>query len=173
MIFSCHLPLAESQKEKRYMKTDNQNTHDIAITPFGDALSRLQCVLVARRTMVNPEGVSWAQYDVLHLLRQYQSMNPGVIGEKLGFTRSKTSKILRSLKDKELVKQESSEHDKRELLTKLSPKGLVFLQRTEASKCNMADIVTSHMSQGEIAIFTELCHRAADLLSANTLIRNE
>ncbi|WP_340608440.1 MarR family winged helix-turn-helix transcriptional regulator [Xenorhabdus bharatensis] len=155
------------------MKTDNQNTHNITITPFENALSRLQCVLVARRTKVNPEGVSWAQYDVLHLLRQYQSMNPGIIAEKLGFTRSKTSKILRSLKDKDLVKQESGENDKRELLTKLSPKGLVFLQRTEASRHNMADIVTSHMSQGEIALFTELCHRAADLLSTNTPVRDE
>ncbi|PHM33113.1 MarR family winged helix-turn-helix transcriptional regulator [Xenorhabdus innexi] len=155
------------------MKTDNQNTHNVVTTPFEEALSSLQCVLVARRTMINPEGISWSQYDVLHLLRRHQSMNPSVIGERLGFTRSKTSKILRSLKDKELIKQESGENDKRELVTQLSPKGLVFLQRTEASTHSMADIVTSHMSQGEIAIFTELCHRAADLLSEKTTIRDE
>ncbi|UUZ97886.1 hypothetical protein LJK87_10225 [Paenibacillus sp. P25] len=30
-----------------------------------DALSHLQCVLVARRTRINPEQITWAQYDVL------------------------------------------------------------------------------------------------------------
>ncbi|PHM26162.1 MarR family winged helix-turn-helix transcriptional regulator [Xenorhabdus budapestensis] len=151
------------------MKTDNQNTYDVAMTPFEDALSRFQCVLVARRTITNPEGVSWAQYDTLYLLRQHQLIKPSVIGEKLGFTRSKTSKILRSLKDKELIEQEAGESDKRELVTKLSQKGLMFLQRVESSNHNMADIVVANMSQGEIAIFTELCNRAADLLCAQTL----
>ncbi|BET96119.1 MarR family transcriptional regulator [Xenorhabdus taiwanensis] len=155
------------------MKTDNQDIYDTTVTPFEDALSRLQCVLVARRTITNPEGISWAQYDILHLLRQYQPMNPTVIGEKLGFTRSKISKTLRLLKDKELIKQEAGENDKRELVTKLSPKGLKFLQRAESSRHNMADIVASNMSQGEIALFTELCHRAADLLYAQTPIRDE
>ncbi|WP_232370246.1 hypothetical protein [Xenorhabdus lircayensis] len=55
--------------------TDKQNIHDFLVTPFEKALGRLQCVLVARRTITNPEGVSWAQYDTLHLLRQFQPMN--------------------------------------------------------------------------------------------------
>ncbi|MDC9583182.1 MarR family transcriptional regulator [Xenorhabdus sp. PR6a] len=155
------------------MKTNNQDTYDTDVTSFENALGWLQCVLVARRTITNPEGISWPQYDTLHLLRQYQPMNPSVIGEKLGFTRSKMSKILRLLKDKEFIEQETGENDKRELVTKLSPKGLAFLQRVESSRHNMADIVVSNMSQSEIALFTELCHRAADLLYAQTPLRDE
>ncbi|MDE9453196.1 MarR family winged helix-turn-helix transcriptional regulator [Xenorhabdus bovienii] len=168
------------------MKADNQlynencNTSkgdseidNVAVTPFESALSRLQCVLVARRTATNPEGVSWAQYDTLHFLQQFQPMIPSMIGEKLGFTRSKTSKILRSLKEKELIEQESGENDKRELVTRLSHKGLMFLQRAELSRHNMADIVASRMSQGEIAIFTELCNRASDLLYAETPVSHD
>jgi hypothetical protein len=34
-----------------------------------NALSHLQCILVARRTRYTPEAVSWAQYDILELLR--------------------------------------------------------------------------------------------------------
>ncbi|AOM41013.1 MarR family transcriptional regulator [Xenorhabdus hominickii] len=154
------------------MTTDNQDTCDTTVTPFEDALGRLQCVLVARRTITNPEGISWAEYDTLYLLRQYQPMNPTEIGEKLGFARSKMSKILRLLKDNEFIKQETGKNDKREMVTKLSPKGLMFLQRVESNRHNMADIVESNMSQGEIAIFTELCHRAADLLYAQTLIND-
>ncbi|CDG89769.1 MarR family winged helix-turn-helix transcriptional regulator [Xenorhabdus bovienii] len=168
------------------MKKDNQlcnknfntnrvdsETDSATVTPFESALGRLQCVLVARRTATNPEGVSWAQYDTLHFLRQFQPMIPSMIGEKLGFTRSKTSKILRSLKEKELIEQESGENDKRELVTRLSHKGLMFLQRAELSRHNMADIVASSMSQGEIAIFTELCNRASDLLYSETPVRHD
>ncbi|MCC8375719.1 MarR family transcriptional regulator [Photorhabdus sp. HUG-39] len=146
--------------------------HALTVTPFEDALSRLQCVLVARRTITNPEGISWAEYDTLYLLQQYQPMNPTEISEKLGFTRSKMSKILRLLKDNEFIKQETGENDKREMVTKLSPKGLMFLQRVASNRHNMADIVESNMSKDEIAIFTELCHRAADLLYAQTLIED-
>ncbi|OTA21797.1 MarR family transcriptional regulator [Xenorhabdus beddingii] len=151
------------------MTTGKQIIHEPTMTPFERALGKLQCVLVARRTMTNPEGVSWPQYDTLYLLRQFQPMNPSVIGKKLGFTRSKISKILRSLKDKELIEQEFGENDKRELATKLSQKGLMFLHNAELSRHNMADIVASNMSNGEIAIFTELCNRAADLLYEQTL----
>ncbi|WP_332460371.1 hypothetical protein [Xenorhabdus lircayensis] len=81
--------------------------------------------------------------------------------------------MLRSLKGKELIEQESGENDKRELVTRLSQKGLMFLHCAESSRHNMADIVESKMSQGEIAIFTELCNRAADLLYSQTPNRHE
>ncbi|MDE9448198.1 MarR family transcriptional regulator, partial [Xenorhabdus bovienii] len=84
------------------------------------------------------------------------------------FARSKTSKILRTLKDKALIEQEAGESDKRELVTQLSQKGLMFLQRAESSNHNMADIIAADMSQGEIVIFTELCNRVAALLYAQT-----
>lgn len=67
---------------------------------FEDALGNLQCVLVARRSLINPDGINWPQYDTLYILRQFQPMTPSAIGEKLGFARSKMSKILRMLKDK-------------------------------------------------------------------------
>ncbi len=49
----------------------------------------------------------------------------------------------------------------------------MFLHCAESSRHNMADIVESKMSQGEIAIFTELCNRAADLLYSQTPNRHE
>ncbi len=80
---------------------------------FEDALGNLQCVLVARRSLINPDGINWPQYDTLYILRQFQPMTPSAIGEKLGFARSKMSKILRMLKDKHFVEQESAVSDKR------------------------------------------------------------
>ncbi|MEQ5193078.1 MarR family transcriptional regulator [Klebsiella sp. CTHL.F3a] len=134
---------------------------------FEDALGNLQCVLVARRSLINPDGINWPQYDTLYILRQFQPMTPSAIGEKLGFARSKMSKILRMLKDKHFVEQESAESDKREMLTRITEKGIEFLNSAESSRRIMAEQVASCMSQGEIAIFAELCARAANILHEN------
>lgn len=131
---------------------------------FEEALGNLQCVLVARRMLVNPDGISWPQYDTLDMLRQHQPMTPSAIGDKLGFARSKMSKILRSLKDQQFVEQAPGNSDKREMLTQLTEKGAKFLKTAEANRHLMAEQVASSMSPGEIAIFTELCVKAASAL---------
>jgi DNA-binding MarR family transcriptional regulator len=114
--------------------------------------------------LINPDGINWPQYDTLYILRQFQPMTPSAIGEKLGFARSKMSKILRMLKDKHFVEQESAESDKREMLTRITEKGIEFLNSAESSRRIMAEQVASCMSQSEIAIFAELCARAANIL---------
>ncbi|MFI8415862.1 MarR family transcriptional regulator [Serratia sp. NPDC078593] len=143
---------------------DTQNKEMSWHKHFEDALGNLQCVLVARRTLMNPDGVTWPQYDTLYILHQLQPMTPSAIGDKLGFARSKMSKILRALKDTGFVEQMSGENDKREMLTKLTEKGVNFLNEAESARHSMARQVASCMSPGEIAIFTELCMKAAHVL---------
>lgn len=149
-------------------KLAGASEHTISLNrQFEDALGNLQCVLVARRSLINPDGINWPQYDTLYILRQFQPMTPSAIGEKLGFARSKMSKILRMLKDQQFVEQESGESDKREMLTRITEKGIEFLNSAESSRRIMAEQVASCMSQGEVAIFTELCARAANVLHEN------
>ena len=152
------------------MSKKGEGTQDKGISRykhFEDALGNLQCVLVARRTLMNPDGVTWPQYDTLDILRQFQPMTPSAIGNKLGFVRSKMSKILRTLKDAGFVEQMSGESDKREMLTRLTAKGVDFLNEAEYTRHSMAEQVASCMSPGEIALFTELCMRAAHVLHQN------
>ena len=134
---------------------------------FEDALGNLQCVLVARRSLINPDGINWPQYDTLYILRQFQPMTPSAIGEKLGFARSKMSKVLRMVQVKPCVELESGERDKRVMRTRITEKGIEFLNSAESSRRIMAEQVASCMSQGEIAIFAELCARAANILHEN------
>ncbi|MCA7014960.1 MarR family transcriptional regulator [Dickeya dadantii] len=134
------------------------------VSPLELALSKLQCVLVARRTIMNPDGITWPQYDTLDLLRQQKNLTPSILGEKLGFARPKMSKILRSLKDAGLIEQVSGVSDKREMITRLSTKGERFLSYAEASRHNMATQVESCLSKGEAAIFAELSNKIADML---------
>ncbi|UUZ79036.1 MarR family transcriptional regulator [Paenibacillus sp. P26] len=129
-----------------------------------DALSHLQCVLVARRTRINPEQITWAQYDVLESLRIHGPMMPSAISDALGMSRSAASKILRGLKDKQLIGQTAREEDRREQTTTITELGREFLARAATSRREAAEIAASVLSPGERAIFAELCQKVADAL---------
>ncbi|WP_244879995.1 MarR family winged helix-turn-helix transcriptional regulator [Pectobacterium betavasculorum] len=153
----------ENGRDSGEMK-ENRAEDTSLVSPLEMALSKLQCVLVARRAVMNPDGITWPQYDTLDLLRQQKNLTPSILGEKLGFARPKMSKILRSLKDAGLIEQVSGLSDKREMITRLSTKGEKFLTYAEASRHNMAMLVESCLSKGEAAIFTELSNKIADML---------
>lgn len=132
-----------------------------------NALSLLQCVLVARRTRINPDQLTWSQYDVLEILRIRGPMMPSIIGETLGMSRSVTSKNLRVLKDKQLIEQTARQEDRREQTTSLTEKGRELLARAAKSRREAADIAASILTPGEQSIFGELCQKVAEALYDN------
>ncbi|NBF06563.1 MarR family transcriptional regulator [Pseudomonas sp. Fl5BN2] len=132
--------------------------------PLENALSRLQCVLVARRARYTPEAVSWSQYDILELLRLQGRMTPSQLGERLGVARTGVSKALRVLKDLGLVTQAQGGGDRREQLTLLTDSGRDFLARAASGRHDAAQRVLAALTQGEQAIFTELCEKACSAL---------
>ncbi|MFI9027886.1 MarR family winged helix-turn-helix transcriptional regulator [Streptomyces sp. NPDC053560] len=137
-------------------------------TDLEDALSHLQCVLVARRTRTNPEGINWQQYDVLEMLRIRGAMSPSVLSESLGVSRQTASKALRVLKDLELVEQAALGEDKREQTTSLTSKGHAFLATAARSRRENVRAAAEVLSPGEQAMFTEMCQKVA--ASIDTLL---
>ncbi|MEQ4616600.1 MAG: MarR family transcriptional regulator [Corticimicrobacter sp.] len=133
-------------------------------SPLENALSHLQCILVARRARYTPEAVNWAQYDILELLRLQGAMTPSLLGARLGVARTGISKSLRVLKDLGLVEQAQGEDDRREQLTLLAPRGRDFLMRAATGRHDAALRVMAALSPGEQAIFTELCEKASAAL---------
>ncbi|MEH0876603.1 helix-turn-helix domain-containing protein [Pectobacterium cacticida] len=129
------------------------------------ALSRLQCVLVARRAYYTPEKVSWLQYDILDMLRLNGPMTPSVMSECLGVTRTSMSKSLRMLKDLSFITQDQDGVDRREQRTTISASGKDFLSRATTGHHDMAKLVMETLTPGEQAIYTELCHKVARALS--------
>ncbi|MEV5703603.1 MarR family transcriptional regulator [Actinoallomurus sp. NPDC052274] len=125
-----------------------------------DALSHLQCVLVARRALANPEGVTWQQYDVLELLRIRGPMMPSALSTALGVSRQTISKALRILKDLGLVGQETVGADRRELTTFLNAEGHAFLARIAHGRRDNARAVAAALTPAERAMFAELCEKA-------------
>ncbi|MER5863495.1 MarR family transcriptional regulator [Kitasatospora sp. NPDC002040] len=128
---------------------------------LGDALSHLQCALVARRAGTNPEGINRQQYDVLEMLRIRGAMNPSRLSESLGVSRPSISKALRVLKDLELVQQAALGDDRRALTTSLTPKGHAFMAKAARSRQEDARAAASVLSPGEQALFTEMCEKVA------------
>ncbi|MFV4992756.1 MarR family winged helix-turn-helix transcriptional regulator [Klebsiella pneumoniae] len=93
-----------------------------------NALSHLQCIFIARRARDMPEMLSWAQYDILEILRLQDPMTPSFLGGRLGGARTGISKTLRVLKDLKLVEQMPGEGDRREQITALTQQGRDYLE---------------------------------------------
>lgn len=132
-----------------------------------NALSHLQCILVARRTRYTPEAVSWAQYDILELLRLQGPMTPSLLGERLGAARTGISKSLRVLKDLNLVEQIQGDGDRRAQVTTLTRQGREFLVRAATGRRDAAQCVMATLTPGEQAMFTELCEKVSAALGAH------
>ncbi|ENM5738259.1 MarR family transcriptional regulator [Vibrio mimicus] len=130
-----------------------------------NALSHLQCILVARRTSYTPEAVSWAQYDILELLRLQGPTTPSLLGDKLGTARTGISKSLRVLKNLGLVEQMQGKGDRREQVTALTQQGRDFLVRAATGRHNAARCVMAALTLGEQAMFTELCEKVCTALT--------
>ncbi|MGW5678019.1 MarR family winged helix-turn-helix transcriptional regulator [Streptomyces sp. NPDC003860] len=131
------------------------------VAELEDALSLLQCVLVARRTAASPESINWQQYDVLELLRIQGAMTPSQLGDSLGVSRPTVSKSLRVLKDLDLVEQAALGDDRREQTTSLTQEGHLFLSRAARGRRENARAVTEVLAPEEQAAFAAMCRKAA------------
>jgi len=130
-----------------------------------NALSHLQCTLIARRARYTPESVSWPQYDILEFLRLQGPATPSQLGEKLSATRTGMSKSLRVLKELGLVEQMQGEEDRREQITALTRSGRDFLMRAATGRRDAAQCVMAILTPGEQALFSELCEKVSAVLT--------
>ncbi|WP_231135893.1 MarR family winged helix-turn-helix transcriptional regulator [Providencia rettgeri] len=129
-----------------------------------DALSLLQCTLVARRVSFTPEQITWSQYDVLEILRLKGDLTPSQLSQSLGLSRQNLSKFLRVLKSYEFVEQYQSEEDRRELITRLTDKGHHFLQRAATGRAENAAKVKAALTPQEQKLFITLSQKITHAL---------
>ncbi|EEG86031.1 transcriptional regulator, MarR family [Proteus penneri ATCC 35198] len=104
-----------------------------------NALSLLQCTLVAQRTRYTPEQVTWGQYDILELLRLRGDLTPSQLSDSLAISRQNLSKFMRGLKSLGFIAQKRSEKDKREFITHLTDEGHAFLARAALGRKQNAE----------------------------------
>jgi MarR family transcriptional repressor of emrRAB len=133
------------------------------------ALANLQCEFVAERNMVNPKEITWFQYDILAILREERSCLPAYLGQRLGVTRVKLSKGLKGLKDKGYIVQQKGEDDGREMITRLTTKGIQLLNKIDTAHDDLKDTVEQVLSSEEQLIYTELSVKITQALKEGRL----
>ena len=132
-----------------------------------NALIELQCEMVAERTYVNPNNLSWLQYDILHFINLHKNILPSKLSIELGVARSKLSKALKQLKLLGYIQQVPSDHDGRELITSLTQSGAEFLLNIYNNHESIYKLAKEIFSEEEQKEFTRL----AKILSSK--LRNE
>lgn len=130
-----------------------------------NALSLLQCTLVAQRTRYTPEQVTWGQYDILELLRLRGDLTPSQLSNSLAISRQNLSKFMRGLKTLGFIAQYRSDRDKRELITQLTDEGHTFLERAALGRKQNAQKISECLTIGEQALFIELSQKIINALA--------
>lgn len=130
-----------------------------------NALSLLQCTLVAQRTRYTPEQITWGQYDILELLRLRGDLTPSQLSDTLAISRQNLSKFMRGLKTLGFIGQYRSDKDKRELITHLTDDGHAFLARAALGRKQNAEKIRLDLTRDEQARFIELSHKIINALS--------
>ncbi|QEZ92801.1 MarR family winged helix-turn-helix transcriptional regulator [Proteus sp. CD3] len=130
-----------------------------------NALSLLQCTLVAQRTRYTPEQVTWGQYDILELLRLRGDLTPSQLSDSLAISRQNLSKFMRGLKSLGFIAQNRSEKDKREFITHLTHEGHAFLARAALGRKQNAEKISKCLTLGEQTLFIELSQKIINALT--------
>lgn len=121
-------------------------------------LSELQCELVAERNQVNPEAVSWLQYDILSLLR-IKAYLPKELSKHLGISKSKLSKNLAGLHTLGYISQKPDQLDRREMITDLTEKGQNFLTETDNKHNELLVDAQASLTNEEQQLFAKLSEK--------------
>ena len=129
-----------------------------------EALTDLQCELVAERTRVNPQNISWLQYDILHQLEKQETILPSELSAILGISRTKLSKSLKSLKILGYIQQIPNKSDGRELYTSISTEGKDLLKKISAGHQTLYESALNSLSEEEQLVFANLSIRVSERL---------
>ncbi|MFT8703860.1 MarR family winged helix-turn-helix transcriptional regulator [Bifidobacterium aquikefiricola] len=112
---------------------------------------------------MNPQRVTWLQYDILFALRDDPFL-PSVLSRRLGIARSKLSKNLGVLKALGYVEQMPGSDDRRELQTTLSKLGQTFMHEVDQQHQELVDVARSVWSESEQSQFEVLSQKLIDAL---------
>lgn len=131
-------------------------------------LSQLQCELVAERNLVNPDGISWLQYDILSLLKSEAKL-PKNLSQHLGVTKTKLSKNLTKLHELNYITQKPSQFDRREMVTDLTVKGRQFLYQTDNQHQELSNDAQVSFTHDEQEQFIKLSQKLIMTLQESRL----
>lgn len=126
----------------------------------------LQCELVAERKLVNPQEISWLQYDILLQLAKVDDLLPSQLSVVLGLSRVELSKALKGLKSSGYVIQSPSSLDGRELCTSITDSGRGLLAAISAKHTALHQTALQVFTKQEQEEFARLAEKLSLALKA-------
>lgn len=143
-----------------------QQPHD-----FVETLAALQCVLIARRVQASDEKVrlNWNHFTILELLYLKKVLEPSAISKQLAFSRPNTSKYLKYLEVKKLIKRQPHEHDARSHRVALTSSGYDIIDAIISAQHENARLVCSALSPEEQQQFTRITQKIITALDDDEL----
>lgn len=137
------------------------------------ALMDLQCEMVAERTMVNPQNISWLQYDILHQLDKQGTILPSDLSIILGTSRTKLSKALKRLKSLGYIQQEPNKSDGRELYTSITTDGKSLLETISTGHESLYQSALTSLTEEEQLALTSLSLKLSEELRKERIKAHE
>ncbi|BAK73029.1 MarR family winged helix-turn-helix transcriptional regulator [Arcobacter sp. L] len=128
------------------------------------ALVDLQCEMVAQRNIVNPDNISWLQYDILYQLNKLKEILPSDLSNILGTSRTKLSKALKELKTLEYIQQYPNKQDGRELYTSISKKGKSLLNNISEKHNSLYETTLQSLTREEQNEFEKIAIKLSTAL---------
>lgn len=115
--------------------------------------------------LLRPLGVSAAGGLVLGILRDYGTMSPSELGERLIVTRATVTGLLDSLERRGFVGRSANPADRRSLLVEITPAGLAVVQEVRTIIHHNERDWMSVLSDAELRTYIDLLHRIQDRLT--------
>lgn len=146
------------------MQQEIQQTRPFRSDAQEAALSLLRTASVVSRRfarVVEPEGLSLAQYNVLRILRGAgpEGLPTLAIRDRMIDEGSTVTRLLDKLEAAGLVTRDRSRPDRRQVLCRITPEGLTLLARLDPTVDAMDDAATAVLTHDERRTLIDLLAR--------------
>lgn len=112
--------------------------------------------------LLRPLHVSAAGGLVLGILRDFGTMPPSELGDRLQVTRATVTGVLDSLERRGFVRRSANPADRRSLLVEITPDGLAVLQELRTLVHRHEKVWLSVLTDEELRAYVDVLHRIQD-----------
>lgn len=121
-----------------------------------------QCMIMNNIKQFDIEGVSTAQYYILDILNNQGAKTTKELSKIRKITQSGISKLTKRLLDKNYIKQERQESDRRSYSIFITSEGKKFLLRAEKFRNEIMNLIEKTLTEEELNTFIKLCKKITD-----------
>jgi DNA-binding MarR family transcriptional regulator len=109
-------------------------------------------------------GLSLSEWKLLGSLTENKNVNPSAISTLMGIRASITSRLLRSLEEKDLISRQSGKKDSRTKYVSITPKGRKTVGKIEKSLRLKMKVFLSDIEIGDLSVYVKVLDQIAKKL---------